>query len=159
MNFTKNGHRLAKINKCTLETSKLHASCYHGVTRNLNGLQYRATLSEQAVLAGNSGWRSEMPCSQGNFLRSNLSAINISHQFCQGVKYGAHRETVYVNQLCSQFPLGKYFSSASVTNKKSYEQEKPVLKQPPLSQSSIRFLKPASPEEVKMGLNSFLFFR
>ena len=70
----------------------------------------------------------------------------------KAVKYGAHSEIVYGNQLSSQFPFGRWFSGASVTKEKPSEQEKPVLKQPPLSQSVTGFLKPASPEEVKLGL-------
>lgn len=185
MNSIKNWHRLAKNSKFTQETSKLHASCYLAVNRHLNGLQPQATLLEQAVLARNVAWRSKLPsCSEGNFLRSNLSAISISRQFGQSaggdpqmdrdflvqlwvvdrkakgsrgkrkrktVKYGADSEIVYGNQLSSQFPFGRWFSGASVTKEKPSEQEKPVLKQPPLSQSVTGFLEPASPEEARVA--------
>ena len=186
MNLINNWHRLAKNSKFAREISKLHASCYRSVNEHPNGLQTQTTLLEHAVFARNVAWRSNLPCcSEGNFLRSNLSAISISRQFGQSasgdpqmdrdflvqlwiadrkatgsrgkrkrkaVKNGVNSETVYGNKLSTQLPFGRWFSGASLTEENPYEQEKPVLKQPPPSQSVTDFLEPASLEEVKLNL-------
>ncbi|RVX01750.1 hypothetical protein CK203_024359 [Vitis vinifera] len=155
MNPIKNWHRLAKNSKFTQETSKLHASCYLAVNRHLNGLQPQATLLEQAVLARNSAGGD--PQMDRDFL-VQLWVVDRKAKGSRGkrkrktVKYGADSEIVYGNQLSSQFPFGDGFQVHPVTKEKPSEQEKPVLKQPPLSQSVTGFLEPASPEEVKLGL-------
>lgn len=186
MNSIKNWYRLVKNSKFTREISKSRASFYHSVNRYPNGLHPQATLLEQAVFGRNVAWRSKLPCcSEGSFLSSNLSAINIARQFSQNssgdphidrdflvqlwvadrkakgsrgkrkrkaVKNGVNSERVDGYGLSSPLPFGRWFSGASVTKEKPYERVKPVLKQPPLSQSVTGFLEPASPEEVKLGL-------
>ncbi|GMP70843.1 hypothetical protein CsSME_00029517 [Camellia sinensis var. sinensis] len=64
------------------------------------------------------------------------------------VNYANNGETVYTNQSSFQPPLGRWFSGTSITEEKSDDHVRPVLKQPPLSQSATGALKPASLEEV-----------
>ncbi|KAL5568174.1 hypothetical protein UlMin_024749 [Ulmus minor] len=47
--------------------------------------------------------------------------------------------------------LGRLFSGASAAEQSSFEQGKPVLHQPPLSQSVTGFLRPESPEEAQVA--------
>ncbi|KAA8540133.1 hypothetical protein F0562_026825 [Nyssa sinensis] len=69
------------------------------------------------------------------------------------VKHANHDEMVLGVRPSFQLPFRSFFSDASVTEEKSVAERKsdpvkPVLKQPPLSQSTTGFLKPASPEEA-----------
>lgn len=48
-------------------------------------------------------------------------------------------------------PLGKWFSGASIPEETSHDKVKPVLKQPPISQSVTGFLEPTSLEEVELS--------
>lgn len=67
------------------------------------------------------------------------------------VNYANNGETVYTNQSSFQPPLGRWFSGASITEEKSDDHVRPVLKQPPLSQSATGALKPASLEEARVA--------
>lgn len=51
----------------------------------------------------------------------------------------------------SQAPFGKYFSGASIPEEISQRKVKPVLKQPPTSQSVTGILEPTSVEEAKVA--------
>ncbi|KAJ0078620.1 hypothetical protein Patl1_24261 [Pistacia atlantica] len=48
-------------------------------------------------------------------------------------------------------PQGRWFSGSAVPEENPYEQGKPVLHQPPVSQSVTGFLEPSSPEEVQVA--------
>lgn len=50
-----------------------------------------------------------------------------------------------------QAPFGKLFSGASIPEETSYDKVKPVLKQPPTSQSVTGILEPTSLEEVELS--------
>ncbi|KAL7183409.1 hypothetical protein ACSBR2_025751 [Camellia fascicularis] len=67
------------------------------------------------------------------------------------VNYANNGETVYTNQSSFQPPLGRWFSGTSITEEKSDDHVRPVLKQPPLSQSATGALKPASLEEARVA--------
>lgn len=67
------------------------------------------------------------------------------------VNYANNGETVYTNQSSFQPPLGRWFSGTSITEEKSDDRVRPVLKQPPLSQSATGALKPASLEEARVA--------
>lgn len=67
------------------------------------------------------------------------------------VNYANNGETVYANQSSFQPPLGRWFSGTSITEEKSDDHVRPVLKQPPLSQSATGALKPASLEEARVA--------
>ncbi|KAL7003687.1 hypothetical protein U1Q18_004836 [Sarracenia purpurea var. burkii] len=62
-----------------------------------------------------------------------------------------HGETVFDNQSSFQHPFGRWFLGTSITEEKSYDQTKQVLKQPPLSQPATGALKPASVEEARIA--------
>lgn len=59
--------------------------------------------------------------------------------------------TVYQNQPSIENSFGRYYSGSSVTEENSHGSMKPVLKQPPLSQSATGLLEAASPEEVRVA--------
>ncbi|XP_010255685.1 PREDICTED: altered inheritance rate of mitochondria protein 25 isoform X2 [Nelumbo nucifera] len=59
--------------------------------------------------------------------------------------------TIYENQSSFQLPFGRWFSGASVTEERSSERAKPILKQPPLSEAPTGYLEPTSSEEVKVA--------
>lgn len=67
------------------------------------------------------------------------------------VNYANNGETVYTNQSSFQPPLGRWFSGTSITEEKSDDHVRPVLKQPPISQSATGALKPASLEEARVA--------
>ncbi|PSS32917.1 Torsin-1A-interacting protein like [Actinidia chinensis var. chinensis] len=64
------------------------------------------------------------------------------------VNYANRGVSVYGDQSSFQHPLGRWFSGSSVTEEKSLDQRKQVLKQPPLSQPATGAMEPASLEEV-----------
>lgn len=47
-------------------------------------------------------------------------------------------------------PFGRWFSGATVTKEKPLDKSKPILRQPPVSQTISGFLEPASLEEVNL---------
>lgn len=61
------------------------------------------------------------------------------------------RRTGFGSQTSSQVPFGKWFSGASIPEETSYNEVKPVLKQPPTSQSVTGILEPTSLEEVELS--------
>lgn len=63
-------------------------------------------------------------------------------------KYMDHDERMYDNQSSSKSLFQKLFSNPSVAEEKRYDNSKPILKQPPLSQSATGLLNPSSQEEV-----------
>lgn len=67
------------------------------------------------------------------------------------VNYANHGETGYANQFSFQNPFERWFSASSVTEEKSYDETKRVLKQPPLSQPTTGALKPSFPEEARIA--------
>lgn len=67
------------------------------------------------------------------------------------VNYANNGETVYTNQSSFQPPLGRWFSGTSIAEEKADDHVRPVLKQPPLSQSATGALKPASLEEARVA--------
>ncbi|KAL6997564.1 hypothetical protein U1Q18_007691 [Sarracenia purpurea var. burkii] len=67
------------------------------------------------------------------------------------VNHANHGETVFDNQSSFQHPFGRWFLGTSITEEKSYDQTKQVLKQPPLSQPATGALKPASVEEARIA--------
>lgn len=66
-------------------------------------------------------------------------------------KSANHGKNIVDNLSSLQKSLGKWFSSASVADEKSYDPEKPVLKQPPSSQRVTGRLKPASQHEAQVA--------
>jgi hypothetical protein len=68
------------------------------------------------------------------------------------VKHGKFGGTAYDNQ----HQYGRWYSGTSLTEENVLDQGKPVLTQAPLSQSVSGFLKPESPEEVRVGFNYVL---
>lgn len=64
-------------------------------------------------------------------------------------KSANHGKNIVDNLSSLKKSLGKWLSSASVAHEKSYDPEKPVLKQPPTSQRVTGPLKPASQHEVR----------
>ncbi|XP_058085724.1 altered inheritance rate of mitochondria protein 25 [Magnolia sinica] len=60
------------------------------------------------------------------------------------------RETAFENQPLFQSPFRRWFASPTVAGERFNDSEKPLIKQPPLSQSSTDFLQPTSPEEIKV---------
>lgn len=67
------------------------------------------------------------------------------------IEYANHSEAVLGDLPSFKLPFGNWFSSASVTEKKSYERVKPVMKQPPTSQSVTGILEPSSLEEAQVA--------
>lgn len=61
------------------------------------------------------------------------------------------RRTGFGSQTSSQVPFGKWFSGVSIPEETSYNEVKPVLKQPPTSQSVTGILEPTSLEEAKVA--------
>ncbi|XP_044466562.1 altered inheritance rate of mitochondria protein 25-like isoform X1 [Mangifera indica] len=57
----------------------------------------------------------------------------------------------YGEQVYDAGPQGRWFSGSAVPEENSYEQGKPVLRQPPVSQSITDLFKPACPEEVQVA--------
>lgn len=62
------------------------------------------------------------------------------------VKYKNIDESIYDPR-----PFGRWFSGAVVTEEKPLDKGKPILGQPPVSQTISGFLEPASPEEAQVA--------
>ncbi|KAK9144176.1 hypothetical protein Sjap_004079 [Stephania japonica] len=58
---------------------------------------------------------------------------------------------VFQRQPSLSVPLGRWFSGKHGPEERSIEDTGPLLTQPPLSQSTIGFLEPSSPEELKFA--------
>ncbi|XP_052176453.1 altered inheritance rate of mitochondria protein 25 [Diospyros lotus] len=62
-----------------------------------------------------------------------------------------NNQAVFQNKPSFRHLLGGFFSAASADKKRSYDPMKPVINQPPLSQSATGILEPASLEEARIA--------
>ncbi|KAL6008270.1 hypothetical protein ACLOJK_033776 [Asimina triloba] len=68
----------------------------------------------------------------------------------QKVSRNSQRDVGYEKLSFFQSPLRTWFTSSPVAEERIDDSKRPLIKQPPLSQSSAGFLRPATPEEMKV---------
>ncbi|KAG2709310.1 hypothetical protein I3760_05G233200 [Carya illinoinensis] len=135
---------------------------------------------DRLISARNIVSRYKLPgCLEGNSPWSKQSTITLSRKFGHKVDNDTHLTRDFLVQLwvadrkmkkyrgkerrksakCgnsgrkaydSQHQYGRWYSGASLTEQSFMDQDKPVLTQPPLSQSVSGLLKPQSPEEAQV---------
>lgn len=142
--------------------------------------------SERMILARNHVRRFQLPgCLQGHFSWSTQSMITSFRRFGHSVENDTPLNRDFLVQLWvadrkmensrgkrrqkivkrrkfggteydNQHQYRRWYSGTPLTEENVLDQGQPVLRQPPLSQSITGFLKPESPEEVRLGFN-FVF--
>nr|POE83671.1 altered inheritance rate of mitochondria protein 25 [Quercus suber] len=137
---------------------------------------------ERLVLARNLVWRFKLPCGlEGNAPWLTHRKIAVSRKYGYSIENDNHLDRDFLVQLWvadrkmknsrgkrrrklvkyEKFPgtayenqrqYGRWYSGAPLAEQDFLDKGKPVLNQPPLSQSDSAFLEPESPEEAQVAL-------
>ncbi|MCD9640553.1 hypothetical protein HAX54_025920 [Datura stramonium] len=160
MSWRKSFRCLAKQYKCRSSESSVSNEHWNGIfvvkNSSVQSQSQRSYLSSSLSQTGN--------LSKALTFEGNMSGRAKLPGFVTGIAQGRTRcnccispiwadieGTGFESRTFSQAPSGKWFSDAFNPEETSYNKVKPVLKQPPTSQSVTGILEPTSLEEVKVA--------